>query len=182
MIHWADLRPISGLIDRPGLHWAFRLIPDSNKAFVSMNRPLPAHCISIKIARTDVVHIPYTQGKTSEPLIHVDSIFLKNFLSDDANFAHVCLCLFIKILYGLKPFLNLWLARRTSPCKFCVNTFIDRQLKTIQSIKHEGKLSSSSFFNKRWSIPHMPLGTSIALIISFQKGSWAQPNDAWKSR
>ena len=93
--------------------------------------------------------------KTSEPLIHVDSIFLKNFLSDDANFAHVCLCLFIKILYGLKPFLNLWLARRTSPCKFCVNTFIDRQLKTIQSIKHEGKLSSSSISDDRSLICHL---------------------------
>ena len=155
MIHWADLRPISGLIDRPGLHWAFRLIPDSNKAFVSMNRPLPAHCISIKIARTDVVHIPYTQGKTSEPLIHVDSIFLKNFLNDDANFAHLCLCLFIKILYRFKSFLNLWLARRTSPCKFCVNTFIERQLKSIQPIKHERKLSSSSISDDRPLICHL---------------------------
>lgn len=36
------------------------------------------------------------------------------------------------------------------------------------------------FFNKRRSTPHMPLGTSIALILSFQKGSWAQPDDAWK--
>lgn len=168
MIYLANVRSIFSLINTPiGLHLAFRLIPGSNKTFVSMNRPLPAHCISIKIARTDVVHLPYTQGKTSEPLIHIDPIFLKNLSGDDAIFAHIWLCRFIKILHRLKTFQNFLLERQTSSCKFCVIIVLDRQLKTIHYIKDEGNLSS----NKQRSTPHMPPGKSVAPFIFSKKGA-----------
>lgn len=68
MIYLADVRHISIQVNTPiGMHWAFR-IQDSNKPFVSRNRPPPAHWISIKMATRDVVQIAIYARKKQWPL------------------------------------------------------------------------------------------------------------------